>query len=287
MKLKKIAVPALVSIVIIAVTVVYLKSKSPVIQVESEDEAVPVSEPHPPAPPVAASESAVVSGTPENQPAAQVQKAGPIDRYIEKLKSAGYTQDPENPLRYIKKTIDKNGKEKKSYVDVDPNQPEVKQIDENYANELLARQQNEDPSAEMAAMSEMDDSYGQSTMLSGKFRDESADVDISITTAYDDDMKSKLGFPVCIVAKKAKLDFISMGYPVKTNEEGYGLVDFKNGYFLRAMSIFDNKDRLLVGQILLKQNGQFQVVQKIRARAIKSIDGEKLKYCDGRKYGSN
>lgn len=210
-----------------------------------------------------------------------------IEKQKEKLLNNGYTQDPQNPLRFNKIKTDKYGRQKMSYVEIDPYQTEVKMIDVSYAEELLARKQSEDPVQEMATMSEMDDNYGQSSMLSGKFRDESADIEISISTAYEADTQNKAGFPVCLVAKKNKIDFISMGYPVKANEEGYGLVDFKNGYFLRAMSVFEpNGQRLLIGQILFKQNGQFQLVQKIRASAVNTSEGGKLKYCDGRQYGS-
>ena len=222
----------------------------------------------------------------ETKPAIAVElKKSPVqDRYLEKLKNAGYTLDPENPARYIKKNIDKNGQEKISTVEVDMG-PAIKDIDESYVNELLARKQSEDPGSEILTLSDMDDNYGQSTLLSGRFRDETTDTEIKIQVAYDDDMKSKLGFPVCLVAKKLNLDFVSMGYTVKANEEGYGLVDFKNGYFLRAMSFFDpaSKRVTLSGFILYKQNDRFEVVQKFKGLAVKSLDGEKLKYCDNRK----
>ena len=215
----------------------------------------------------------------------QTNPSTPKDKYIEKLKNAGYTLDPENPTLYIKKSIDKSGQEKISTVEVDIG-PAIKDIDETYVNELLARKQSEDPAIEILTLSDMDDNFGQSTLLSGRFRDEATDTEVKIQVAYDDDMKSKLGFPVCLVAKKLNLDFVSIGYTVKANEEGYGLVDFKNGYFLRAMSFFDQvtKRVTLSGYILYKQNDRFQVVQKFRGQAVKSLDGEKLKHCDNRKF---
>lgn len=259
----------------------------------TSDQSVEVSAPIKPAEGNLSDTNEAVSPTVRATPQAEIKPASAVeqktssalDQRLEKLKNAGYTLDPENPNRYIKKTIDKNGQEKISTVEVDLG-PAIKDIDEIYVNELLARKQSEDPAIEILTLSEMDDNYGQSTLLSGRFRDETTDAEIKIQVAYDDDMKSKLGFPVCLVAKKLNLDFVSMGYAVKVNEEGYGLIDFKNGYFLRAMSFFDpvSKRVTLSGYILYKQNDRFQVVQKFRGQAVKSLDGEKLKYCDSRKF---
>lgn len=214
--------------------------------------------------------------------APQQQPSAAMSKYIDKLLKSGFTQDPQNPSQFVKTIKDSKGKPQKTVIYLDADEREVKDFDAAYAAELLTRKQSEDPSFEIQGMSDMDDNYGQSTLLTGSFRGHDSDTEVRIAMLYDESMVSPTGFLVCLFDKELNLNLLSpTDFTVKANEEAYGLVDFKNGVYLRAMSVFEGGGgrRVLMADIIRKTSDSFQSAKRIKLNEIKLSDPEKLKHC--------
>ena len=202
---------------------------------------------------------------------------------IEGLIREGFVEDPNKALVFYKKMKDKNGKEILQLVDLnsplDSFEPVERTVKE--AKETLESKKDTFIADEFENLLRLDSRNENSTMLTGKFRDDKLDLEVRFAPLETMDGEPIDRDKVCFIFKKLDINVEHKAYPIsiKADGTGYGVLRLPTGHYIRLVWSYE-KVRALHGQIFKEINGQFEMLSEFTAEEIRHSRGEKLKYCD-------
>ena len=235
-----------------------------------------------PAAPVAAEKTkvsaAVVSAAAVSKANSQSETAPEVSAYEAHLLKQGFVKDLENPRQMIRKEI-RAGKAVTIKVNKEDEGFEPRDITPNDALEILEHKKNENPNEEMLSMHSPNLAADDASLILGKFRDEGNDLELVLAVRPPEAIESSGEF-ACLISPKLGLDFKpAVGkYIVRVDTQGYGVVKFNELISVRIMWSVDHK-RVVHGQVLKIENGQFKIVYTFAAIEQNRISGIPLKYC--------
>lgn len=234
------------------------------------------------------SESEQTALNQKNEAVSVDQTAGNSDNFEkkesveERFKKQGYVQDPNNENQLMKKIIGKDGKEKTEYVDkydegFEPTRKTIKN-----ALEILETKGELNPADEISILRPFDLNLQENIMLSGHFRDDENDLEMSFSPITDENGNSLGQDRVCFISPKLKINIPKNNKSIlRTDETGYAVVKLNDTLYARFTWSYEfKKKRTLHGVILIFKNGAFVKTNTFAAQEVHTSKGETLKYCE-------
>lgn len=201
------------------------------------------------------------------------------DSHVERLKKAGYVDNPNDPYSMIKTTKTADGKERTYVMPKEPGPNDsFEPLDRTVktAEETLNSKINENPTEEVLSLRSFDETDQNSMMLLGKFRDNVTDIELQISKVYDEQDRPTNNDVVCFVAPKLGLNFKkNMNASLKVDGTGYGVLQLSGDLFIRMAWSFEKK-RILHGIVMKNYEGQARTLQFFSA----TENSQGMKYCD-------
>ena len=221
----------------------------------------------------------MVSAASVDQTADNTEKKESIE---ERLKKQGYIQDPNDENRLIKKIVGKNGKETIMYYD--KNDKGFEPADKTIKNalETLEMKSELNPADEILTLRPFDLNLQENIMLSGHFRDEENDLEMSFSPMTDENGNPLGQDFVCFISPKLKINIPKNNKSIlRADETGYAVVKLNDAFYARFTWSFEfKKKRTLHGVILNFKNGAFVKTNTFAAQEVHRSRGEVLKYCE-------
>ncbi|MCC2678214.1 MAG: hypothetical protein K0R29_790 [Pseudobdellovibrio sp.] len=223
-------------------------------------------------------ENSLIGGKPTAEPPSKL-TSDEKKKYQDKLFAQGYTEDPNEPYHFVKKTKKPDGKIVTHVMPKDPGDNvyfEPQERDQKIAEETLERKQELNPAEEIVSLKRLNDNDQNTMMMLGKFRDEANDLEIRFAPVSDLENNPLEKDMTCLVSPKLKLNFKkTLNGEVKSDDTGYALLKLNDETFARVAWSADSEGRKLHGHILVKKNGSFQMTKSFVAKEFHNP----LKYC--------
>lgn len=201
------------------------------------------------------------------------------NKRIEKYKKMGFVEDPENPKRLVKH-YEENGKKKFMYVEIEDQgfTPTSKTIKN--AEEILSSKTSLSPEEELANLRRMDMQLEEDSMLSGNFRDDTNDLEISMSPSSDPDGNLQEEDFICFYSPKLgiKINNFEKSGRLGSDGTGYAVLKINSTQFARITWSYEKKhSRTLHGHIISAEPNSKVIT--FAAKEVHTSNGEQSKYC--------
>lgn len=225
------------------------------------------------------SEGHTIATPSEVQNSASNEELTKKNQTIEKYKNMGFVEDPENPKRLIKH-YEENGKKKFMYVDIEemgltPTSKTIKNAEEVPSSKLSLN-----PEEELSNLKRMDMNLQEDSMLSGNFRDDQIDLEISISPSTDSDGNLQEEDFICFYSPKLnfKINTFEKSGRLRSDGAGYAVLKINTKQYARiTWSYEENHSRTLHGHIIsMEPNSK---IITFTAKEVHTSNGEQVKYC--------